>query len=477
MLAALRVVLIITSIFFLYFYGLTQIGLLGPDEPRYVSIGREMNFSGDWITPILWGDAWFEKPPLEYWGIAAAFALGIPEDLAPRIFNALLGAFFLGVFWWVLVKEFSLKVANISTAILATSAAWVAESRIAVMDLPLSVTFGAAMLLALHGSFLLAAVMLGLAVLAKGLVALILVIPALWFFRTRWRELILPTLVFLAIAQPWYIAMTGIHGMEFINELFIRHHFSRFSSESLQHVQPFWFFIPVILGFLFPWTPLVGLLRWSKDNWKHQYLFVWFLWALIFFSLSKNKLPGYILPAIPPLAALLGIELARAKREWLWCGACGAMLGITVILADVLPAALAHGLSRADVEIRYIPALLIAIGGLALGAWQKYRGVALLTVVIVPLLVYRMFPVLEDQVSVRGFWKTIEEQRGQVCIESMHRSWRYGLNYYSIEPLPDCSSELKSVRITQQGSKPPQILVVPQIRLPAQEASPDPGAF
>lgn len=477
MLAALRVVFAITAFFFLYFFGLSQIGLVGPDEPRYVSIGREMYFSGDWITPTLWGAPWFEKPPLEYWGIATAFFLGIDDDLAPRIFNAILGAAFIVLFWWVLSQEFSRKAALIAAAILATSAAWVAESRIAVMDMPLAVTFGAAMLFALRGSFIWAGAMLALAVLAKGLVPLILVVPALWFFRARWRQLLLPLLVFLALVQPWYIAMTVIHGQEFIQEFFIRHHFSRFASESLQHVQPFWFFIPVVLGALFPWTPLVGLLRWSRTDWKHQYLFVWFLWALIFFSLSKNKLPGYILPAIPPLAALLGIQLARAKREWAWCAACGALLGLTVIIGDVLPEALAHGLSRAKVDLRVVPAILIAVGAAAVGAWQCARGVAIVTAVIVPLLVFRIFPVLEEQVSVRSFWKTIEEQRGQVCVESMHRSWRYGLNYYTIDPLPDCSSELKLVRIMQQGSKRPQILVEPRITSPVPSANPDPGAF
>lgn len=469
--------LAVIALLFLYFFGLSQLGLVGPDEPRYVSIGREMSFSGDWITPVLWGDAWFEKPPLEYWGIAAAFSLGINDAVAPRIFNAVLGMAFVLFFWWVLAKEFSTRVAWAAASILATSAAWVAESRIAVMDLPLAVTFGASMLFILRGNFIWAAVMLAFAVLAKGLVPLVLILPAFWFLRYRWRELLLPLLVFLAIAQPWYIAMTIIHGQDFIQEFFVRHHFSRFASESLQHVQPFWFFIPVILAGLFPWTPLVGLLRWPKDNWKHQFLFVWFLWALFFFSISKNKLPGYILPAIPALAALLGIAITQTKRAWAWCAACGLLLGMTVVIADVLPEALAHGLSRANVQVRYLPAVLIAIGGAALGVWQRTRGVALLTVVLVPMLVHYMFPALEDQASVRSLWKRIEEQRSQVCIESMHRSWRYGLNYYSIEPLPDCSSELKPIRVTQDGSKPPQILVVPQIVSPSPVASPGPGAF
>lgn len=476
-LAALRVAVFAAALFVLYFYGLGDIGLIGPDEPRYASIGREMSFSGDWITPQLWGEPWFEKPPLEYWGIGAAFTLGLDDSWASRVFNAVLGSLFVVFFWWVLSREFSRRAAFTATAILATSAAWIAESRIAAMDLPLTVTFSMAMLLAWQGSLVWAAAMLALAVLAKGLVPLVLVLPALWFLRYRWRELGLPLIVFLALVQPWYIAMTVIHGRAFIDEFFIRHHFARFANDSLQHGQPFWFFVPVLLAGIFPWTPLAGLLRWPKDNPKRQFFLVWVLWALIFFSISKNKLPGYILPAVPPLAALLGVALTESKRAWAWCAACGAMLGLTAIIGDVLPVALASGLSRATIDIRYIPALLIAIGGIATGVWQRARGVALVTAVIVPLLILRTYPAMEEQTSVRSFWKSIEDKRSQVCVDTMHRSWRYGLNFYTIDPLPDCSQEAKPIRITQQGSRPPQILVEPQTKFRAPATNPGPGVF
>src|SRR5580658_1547395 len=69
----------------LYFSGLSASGMLGPDEPRYASIGREMARSGDWITPRLWGQPWFEKPALLYWITGAAFRLGLGDNLAPRL--------------------------------------------------------------------------------------------------------------------------------------------------------------------------------------------------------------------------------------------------------------------------------------------------------------------------------------------------------------------------------------------------------
>lgn len=476
MLVALRLFGAAIAIYLLYFHGLGDVGLLGPDEPRYASVGREMFFSGDWITPRLAGEAWFEKPPLEYWGIAIAYTLGFEDDLAPRLFNAFCGALFAAFFYWILRREFDARTAAIATAILATSAAWIAESRVAVMDLPLAAAFSAAMLLALSERFVLAAIFLALAVLAKGPVAIVLALPMLWFFRSRWRDLALPLIVFLALVQPWYIAMGVLHGRPFFAEFFLRHNLSRFAESSLQHVQPFWFFVPVMLAAIFPWTPLAALIRWPLDR-KQKLLFVWFAWTLLFFSLSRNKLPGYILPAVPPLCALAGMALAAVRRPLLWAAGCGALLGFAAIITDILPAALSGGVRSADLTVRFIPVTLVTLAGIAAGLWQGWRGVAATILLLVPLTIHRLFPVLEHRTSARGLWQTIEARRNDVCIESLHRAWRYGLDFYAIEPLPDCSAQPKRVRLRQTGSERPEILVEPRTAFPGPTTMPDPGAF
>src|SRR5690242_13572061 len=159
----------------LYFFDLTGTGLLSADEPRYAAVSREMAQSGDWITPRLWGEPWFEKPVLLYWMEAAAFHLGLNEDLAPRMPVALMSVAFLIFFYCVLRREFGDPAAAYATAILATSAAWIGYSHIAVPDLPMSAAFSAAMLLSLrwleNGErrwLPPAAALLGFAVLAKG---------------------------------------------------------------------------------------------------------------------------------------------------------------------------------------------------------------------------------------------------------------------------------------------------------------------
>src|SRR5271157_4239326 len=162
--------------YLLYFYDLGAVGLVGPDEPRYASIAREMARSGDWITPRLWGQPWFEKPPLLYWMTGAAFRLGLGTELAPRLPVALLAVAFLAFYWWTVRREFGCQAAWLATLVLGTCGEWLGFSQVGVTDLPLAATFSAAMLLAVpwidrkDTRFLPAAsALLGLAVLAKGL--------------------------------------------------------------------------------------------------------------------------------------------------------------------------------------------------------------------------------------------------------------------------------------------------------------------
>src|SRR5579862_8014718 len=133
-----------------YLADLTGMGLVGPDEPRYADIGRAMARSGDWATPRLWGEPWFEKPALLYWMTGVGFRAGLGDELAPRVPVALLSIAYLVFFFWILRREFSGETAWFATAILATSAAWLAFSRVAVTDLPMAAAFSAAMLLSLR---------------------------------------------------------------------------------------------------------------------------------------------------------------------------------------------------------------------------------------------------------------------------------------------------------------------------------------
>jgi 4-amino-4-deoxy-L-arabinose transferase-like glycosyltransferase len=253
--------------YFLYLFGLTSAGMVGPDEPRYASIGREMARSGDWITPRLWGQPWFEKPALLYWMTGAAFRLGFGPDLAPRLPVALLSLAFLALYWWMLRREFGAPIAWLATLILSTSGGWWAYSQSGVTDLPLSATFAAAMLLALpwiarrdQRLLPIASAMLALAALAKGPAPLILAAPLAVSWRS-FRDLLRLRVVvpFLLIALPWYVLCYLRNGAPFVHDFFWVQNFQRFTTPALQHVYPWWYYIPALALLLLPWTALAPL--------------------------------------------------------------------------------------------------------------------------------------------------------------------------------------------------------------------------
>ena len=449
--------------YLVYFYDLSAIGLLGPDEPRYASIAREMARAGDWITPRLWGAPWFEKPALLYWLSGLGFRLGLSTELAPRLPGAVLAVGFLAFYWWTLRREFGARAAWLASLILGSSGMWVAYSQIGVTDLPLAATFSAAMLLALpwvarRDTLLLpaAAALFGLAVLAKGLVPLALAAPLLMGRHVRdwlrWRVVV----PFFLVALPWYALCYWRNGWTFIHEFFVVHHFSRVTSGALLHGRPAWFYLPVLLVGLLPWTPLLGLMarrRIYRDR-RRVFFAVWVLVVLALFSISVNKLPGYILPLLPAAAALMALALDELVDALVWLAACGALLVAFPITAQVLPAAVLNGLSRAPRPVFQVVWLAAAV--VALAAWLlESRGKRVAAVLAVAAGAARGIGYLKSvaaaeldrSVSARGLWRQIGGRAGEVCMGNVKRDWVYGLNYYAVIPLPDCVQQPRPLQV------------------------------
>jgi 4-amino-4-deoxy-L-arabinose transferase-like glycosyltransferase len=430
----------------LYFFGLDGVGLIGPDEPRYAAIGRSMALSGDLVTPRLWGSPWFEKPPLLYWMTAAGFRLGLNEDLAPRAPVALMSVAFLVLFWSVLRRAFGERAAFYAAAMLATSAGWLAFSHVAVTDLPLSATFAGCMLLLLdrdHARPIAAGALLGLAALAKGLVPFVLFLPAILYLRRQPRTVLLTLMVAVLVAAPWYVMVTIRNGGPFLTEFFMKQHFARFTSAEFMHEQPFWFYIPVALALLFPWTPAVFLCerRMFADK-GVRFMLAWLLFGLLFFSVARNKLPGYVLPLMPPFAALVGVALDRAHRATWPLAAIAAAAQLLLPIAALLPQAVLRGITNTQFALPGWAAIAMVIAGV--GCWLLERSgrrtlavttLTLLLVVYVFLILQIRYPVFDRQVSARFYWR---EHSGDLTCERGTRSWRYSLSYYARRFIPDC---------------------------------------
>lgn len=471
----LLVVLLLIAQGIVFFAGIGVSGLLGPDEPRYASIGRAMASSGDWVTPRLNGRPWYEKPPLLYWLVATGFTAGFDADVAPRAPVALLSLASVGLWLWILWRLESAALALIATAILSTTAGWSALSMVAVTDLPLAACFTLALgfgVLAVERPSrvfaLLAGVFLGLSVLAKGLVPLVLLLPFLFWARTSWRLLLPLGVAAAVVAAPWYAAMTLRHGWGFIDVFFLQHHFGRFSSEALQHVRSVWFYAPVAVAGLFPWTPLV----WHFDNslWRDPRNRVW-LWTaafgFVFFSLSTNKLPAYLLPLFSSCSVLIARTLLRVESAGRTLAVCVFLLALAPAIASLLPDALLHGLSRSRLsEVHWEYFAVATPAAVAVYLLERFGRrpqavclAALLTLAALLFVKLSAAPVLGEVVSARGLARKLNGKADSACVEELHRNYRYGLDYYLGRELPECAAAPSSrFAIVQEPGRLPRIV-------------------
>lgn len=409
-----------------YLFMLASSGLLGPDEPRYAAIGHQMASSGDWITPTLWGKPWFEKPPLLYWLIASFDTLGFPPDIAARLPITLLGLGFL----------FALPTLE-AALILGTSIGWLALSQVSVTDLPLTVCFHGFLILILRNKPWPAGLALGLAVLAKGLVPLVLCIPVAFLYRKEWRH----WAAMLATALPWYLACYVVNGQRFIDEFIIRHHIQRFLSPELQHVQPFWFYIPVLIGLAMPWAP--ALFRFTKiEDTQKPYLYT-VLWGFLFLSVSRNKLPAYVLPLLPSIAILVAGKVLR----WHYAFAAGLLVALPTV-SPWLPTAIDEGLSKAKFGTTAWPWLL----AVPIAAWAAYRyrqkAVIAASILAICTLKLNLYPTLVNTVSAKNSKLTCLPEGGS-------RGLRYGLSYYLNREVDYCLEPQEQPTLLQSPDKTP----------------------
>jgi len=480
--------------FVLFLSGLGAVGFVGPDEARYADVARGMLLSGDYVTPRLFGEPWFEKPPLYYWIASQLFRLRASEQTA-RLPSAI-GAILFLIIWFRFTRgRFGQTTALLATIFLASTLGWIGFAHAAAMDMLFTVTLDLSLLLLalwfwerkpahLYGFY----VLLGLAALAKGPLAVGLAgLVATGYVTTfrDWRALrklvLSPALAaFVAVAAPWYILCYWHNGAPFVEEFVIQHNLARLvSAAELGHGQPIWFYVPILLAGLFPWSamlllPVVEVVRRGRGLFQDQrraFLFWWIALPFLFFSLAENKLPGYLLPILPPLTlwiAMLVEEVslsvetgmnARAtclpqKLPLALIGVSGLLLLTVPLFAPLLSESLAAGLRQAladwsatgawtEVLRGAVPVsrwilLAGAVGFSLYFLWQKQAlGAAYMTLTGVAVcmlaITAHLSPSINRVASTRPVAKRILSlavPADEVAVFRIHRNQAYQLSFY-----------------------------------------------
>ncbi len=332
-------ILAVILVAYVYFAGLGDYGFLDPDEGRYSEIPREMIEAGDYITPRLNYVKYFEKPILHYWLTAASFKLFGQNEFAGRLTPVLLGLLGCAVtsmLAYIITKD--KRASFVSAMILASSTLWFGISRINITDMTLTFFFTLSLFffrlwLEDAQKFLwlcMFYVSMALTVLTKGLIGVVLPggIAVIYALMTKQGRKILtrifsPTaiIIFFVVNCIWFIPVCMANS-DFFHFFFIREHFLRYTTTIHERYQPFYWFIPVLLAGLVPYTgtlydsikAMFGRCRLiSKAD--GIFLGLWFFMTFLFFSFSNSKLVTYILPCFPPLAILAGASLSSFEGK------------------------------------------------------------------------------------------------------------------------------------------------------------------
>lgn len=428
--------------------------LLDPDEPVYAETAREMLQFQDFISPRIYGDFWYDKPPMYYWLVAAAFKIFGFGEFAVRFPSALLAVSGAVLVYLAGRKLFNERAGLLAALVLATSLEYFYLGNAAVTDMTLTFFLTAALLAFLHQKYYLLYGCTALAVVTKGPVALFFcgVIISLYLLATgslnriKTMKVVSGSAVFALIALPWYAVIYSLHGMAFIDTFLGFHNVTRFLQPEHASGAVWYYYIPVLILGFFPWSSLLVQTFFTAIKEKGEYrnscifLVIWAAVVFLFFSLSQTKLVSYILPMYPPLALLTGYYFDRVwteKHE----RALKYLAGVFAIVAAILIAGLVYAGTTVTTELMVSVKILsviltVAAASVLLQSFRhNFRAVfttlVLGAMIFFTVLMTQVLPIIAPALSVKSFVSEFQlhyDGQAPVYVEKFYRP---GFAYYS----------------------------------------------
>ena len=428
--------------------------LMDPDEPVYAETAREMLQSQDFISPRIYGDFWYDKPPLYYWLVAAAFRLFGMSEFAARFPSAVLAVSGAVLVYVSGRKLFNERAGLLAALVLATSLEYFYLGNAAVTDMTLTFLLTAALLAFLHRQYYLLFGFAAFAVLTKGPVALFFcgVIILLYQAVTgnikmlKTMNVFSGSLLFAAIALPWYLAMYSFHGMAFIDTFLGFHNVTRFLQPEHTAGAVWYYYIPVLILGFFPWSAFLApaLFTGLKDKGEYHntcvFLVIWAAVVFVFFSISQTKLVSYILPLYPPLALLTGYYFDKiwTGKQYRALTAAAAIFGLAAVF---LIAGLVYAGTGVVVEllpaVKEMAVLLALLAGFVLFQSVRHDFRAVFTahvlgmMLFVAVLMTHILPIITPEFSVKLFVDEFNQQYDRQTPVYVEKFYRPGFMYYS----------------------------------------------
>ena len=316
--------------------------------------------SGDWVIPHLNGLVYIEKPPLQYWATAISEAVFGQNDWAARLYTGLCALATVYVIWAMIRREWGASAATRGAIMLGSSLWFLLLGHQVTLDMSLTLymtlTFAsfcnAQRSAHWRGWMLLCWAAIAAAFLTKGLIAGVLPLITLLLYSALqrdlgpWRRLLLVrgAALFALLCLPWLVLIQ--HRLpQFFQFFFVREHFERFLTKIENRYQPWWYFIPILLGGVLPW--LLPALRSLCRDWRagapragfdlRRFAWLWCVVIFVFFSASDSKLSTYILPMFPVLALLMAsAPVARLNADLRITGGGLLVLGVLLLAAALL---------------------------------------------------------------------------------------------------------------------------------------------
>lgn len=361
----------------LFFAGNGQLLITDPVESNYVLTAKEMLASGDWLSPRIYGNYWYDKPWMFYGELLAAFRLFGETSFAARFFPAVFGTIGVLQTYWFAQKLYSRNVGFLSGLIMATSVEYFYLAKAVITDMTLFVAIdGALMLFYLAKTEKRPRLYYGAYVLAY--------LAGNRDFKTlAHMKLFRGILLALAIAALWYVPMTLLHGFAFLDGFIGVHNVLRATVSEHPRNNTWWYYFLIFLIGCFPWSLSLPWL-WKKYGktlkeriktrtfWKslddrQRFLFLWVLVTWFFFECMATKYPTYTFPCLPPLAIGLACAASRLDLQY-WVKRAAVTMGLLfTVLSFVLAAPLCRQASAWDVaqlvSAHHVPGVPVYVYG------------------------------------------------------------------------------------------------------------------